>query len=109
MGLLRWMRLRKTYESVKEINIKTIKNFIIAIYNKNFGKWKKEQADWRLGLVKENSIECFNKEECFCGCDLKSLLYQPFECSEKGKCFPKWMTKKQWIKFKNQKYAFNFR
>jgi hypothetical protein len=76
------------------------------MWNLNFPpKHMKEQAAWRLELVKQKSSECFNKMECFCGCPVDSLIYQPDACGEKNKCFPKQMSKKEWNTFKNNSYA----
>lgn len=105
MGLLRWMRLRKTYESVKEINIKTIWNYLKALYNKWFNSRPHilEQVEYRKQRIAIKSPECLKKGECFCGCDINDILYQPEGCMEKNRCFPRLKTKKEWEKFKNQK------
>jgi hypothetical protein len=67
----------------------------------------KEQVAKRKEDIKEKSPECWLKEECFCGCDINFLVYQPDACEEKNKCFPKLMNKKEWEDFKNTLYEIN--
>lgn len=103
MGLLHWIKNRKSYESVKEISFFNLKNFFLAKWNRylNNRTHIKEQVNWRLEQVRIKSPECFEKKECFCGCDLNGLLYQPSKCMEKNECFPALMNKKDWKTFKN--------
>jgi hypothetical protein len=96
LKLKKWLENRTNYENVKELTFHNVWNFIVAIFRKDITKqkWAKEQAEWRRNRVKDKSLTCFEKGECFCGCDLEGMLYQNDSCEKE--CFPKWMNKNQW-------------
>lgn len=105
------------------LTIKKIINFIEAQYRLYFLKdeiYISEQVSWRLEKIKIKSPEClikgicvgcgckeYNKcDGCFCngescegcGCEINEKIYETEQCSRK--CYPKWMSKKEWINFK---------
>ena len=103
MSVVKWLKNRKSYESVKELSFHNTLNYIRAIWNKRFPpRHIKEQAIERLKLVQLKSPECFSKMECYCGCPVNSLIYQPDGCEEKNKCFPPLLSKKEWNESKKK-------
>lgn len=79
-------------------------DYFIAHVRYAFGsEWVHDQAEWRLSKIEEHSPICAANKEChLCGCpvgiDKASLEYGDSPCD--GGCFPSWMNKKEWIKFK---------
>lgn len=103
MNVIQWVIKRKTFESVKQLSFHNIINYICSMWNKQFPpKHIKEQAEWRMQQIKIKSPECFNKKECFCGCDINYTVFQPDACQEKNKCFPELISKTEWNEFKEK-------
>lgn len=108
MNVINWLKNRKSFESVKELSFHNIINYICSMWNAAFPpKHIREQAKWRMEQIKLKSPECFNKKECYCGCDINFIVYQPDACEEKNTCFPELMSKKEWNNFKNKQHEIN--
>lgn len=84
-----------------KITLSNIKGFVQAHYRKVLEEMDflpehiKEQAEWRLSLVKKKSPECYNNDKCIkCGCQVSAKVYEDGACE--GNCYPKMMSKKDW-------------
>ena len=107
MNAIQWVFNRKKFESIKQLSFHNIINYICSMWNAAFPpKHIREQAIWRMEQIKLKSPECFNKKECFCGCDINFTVFQPDSCEEKNKCFPELMSKKEWDEFKEKQNIF---
>ena len=91
-----------------KITLSNIKGFIQGNFRKilnDFGELPnhiKEQAIWRLNLVKEKSPECYNTDKCVkCGCQVSAKVFEDRPCESKPSCYPEMMTKEQWENFIN--------
>ena len=95
--MINWI---KNYsKSTKKLNARNIRNFFVAWYRylTSGSGWKKDQADWRKSLVEKNSPICLVTGSCVdCYCEFPEKLYESLACD---KCYPKWMSKLEWIKF----------
>lgn len=117
------MKKEQSKELTKKLKLSlpNIKGFLQGNYRKF--KWevlklpieidKKEQINRRFHLVSENSPECLQKGECYCGCGMPEKLYEDRGCEgwEEGKktkpCYPDMMNKEDWEKYKTENFDDN--
>lgn len=107
-----WIWIKNYKKSSKKLNFKNILNYFDSKLRRLFSDdWEVRQKKWRTTQIKKYSPECYNQgycKECFCAIDSSkdSIEWQKEPCDLK--CFPRWMNKKQWLKFeKNIKHYKN--
>ena len=103
------LRGMNKFSSKKKISKETLKNYFqakwrIFMQNHDFDREEhiKEQAYWRLQMIKEKSPECSTKGICYCGCDILEEVWGDKGCEEKNKCYPDMMSKEDWEKYKTK-------
>lgn len=104
MMLISWVKKRGKGEYSKEINFRTIRNFLEAelTYWREHNKgetYLTEIAEWRLDQIGKKSPKCLQEGKCIhCGCSIPSKVYEKDSC-EYG-CYPERPTEQEWIEFK---------
>ena len=88
-----------------KINLPNIKGYLQAHYREVLDELGfleshvKEQALFRLWLVKQRSPECYETNVCtHCGCTVDSKIFEDRQCS--GTCYGEMLGKDKWEAFK---------
>lgn len=88
-----------------KINIPNIRGYLQAHYREALDELGfleshiKEQALFRLWLVKQRSPECYESNICtHCGCTVDSKIFEDRSCS--GTCYGEMLSKDKWEHYK---------
>lgn len=94
-----------------KINLPNIKGYLQAHYREALDELGfleshvKEQALFRLWLVKQRSPECYETNSCVhCECTVDSKIFEDRQCS--GTCYGEMLSKEDWEEFKKISPAF---
>lgn len=103
--LITYLFNRKSIPEPKKINLTTIRYYLqgnLRSLASNFGITEQhilEEAQWRLGEIKDKSPKCFKEGECiYCQCELKELVLSDAACDHG--CYPHMRNKEEWNQFK---------
>ena len=94
-----------------KITLSNIKGYLSAHYRQALDELGfleshvKEQALFRLWLVKQRSPECYETNSCKeCGCEVSSRVFENRACE--GSCYGEILPKDSWEEFKKISPAF---
>lgn len=91
-----------------KITLSNIKGFLSAHYRQALYELGfleshiKEQALFRLWLVKQRSPKCYEENSCVaCGCEVSSKIFESRKCSA-GLCYGEMLSKHEWEQYKKE-------
>lgn len=98
---------KQTKKMKAKINLSNIKGFLSAHYRQVLDELGfleshiKEQALFRLWLVKQRSPKCFEDDSCVeCSCQISSKVFESRGCSA-NICYEEMLDRERWEEYKN--------